>query len=281
MTQRKKSTQQETEIRTIHHDLLLAFTFFDRNRFGYLAEKDLEEILLLSGLSLTKNEVKLLVSRVSQDEKVRYHKLTDKTVNADEINENDSTSFGQSEIDQRAPKGNLLFLPKIFRSFYVGENSKEETNNSTQIYDHQRAMKQVEVSTQIQTALELKIEALKKEIQTLNDELSSTQKASRSYSEQLNETKKRLRDSQHELRELEEKSKKFFDGLNRVRRDSRSTYDYLNHLLAIPDKQTRKSEDENKKKKDENPPENETTIEVSEPTAPEQNDEAKLVNLDS
>lgn len=136
--------------------------------------------------------------------------------------------------------------------------------------------------------------------ETLNDELSSTQKASRSYSEQLNETKKRLRDSQHELRELEEKSKKFFDGLNRVRRDSRSTYDYLNHLLAIPDKQTRKSEDENKKKKDENPPENETTIEgspidetkmlrrtksfsllVSEPTAPEQNDEAKPVNLDS
>ena len=67
--QRKKPAQEEnkesspkasvvqTRPRTIHPELLLAFTFFDRNRCGYLIEKDLEEILLLSGLSLTKNEV--------------------------------------------------------------------------------------------------------------------------------------------------------------------------------------------------------------------------------
>ena len=67
--QRKKSAQDEnkdsspkaavvqTRPRTIRPELLLAFTFFDRNRCGYLIEKDLEEILLLSGLSLTKNEV--------------------------------------------------------------------------------------------------------------------------------------------------------------------------------------------------------------------------------
>lgn len=47
----------QTRPRTIHPELLLAFTFFDRNRCGYLTEKDLEEVLLLSGLSLTKNEV--------------------------------------------------------------------------------------------------------------------------------------------------------------------------------------------------------------------------------
>jgi len=51
------TTIAQTRQRTIHPDLLLAFTFFDRNRCGYLTEKDLEEILLLSGLSLTKNEV--------------------------------------------------------------------------------------------------------------------------------------------------------------------------------------------------------------------------------
>ena len=67
--QRKKPAQDEskdsspkaavvqTRPRTIHPELLLAFTFFDRNRCGYLIEKDLEELLLLSGLSLTKNEV--------------------------------------------------------------------------------------------------------------------------------------------------------------------------------------------------------------------------------
>ena len=49
----------QTRQRTIYPELLLAFTFFDRNRCGYLTEKDLEEILLLAGLSLTKHEVKI------------------------------------------------------------------------------------------------------------------------------------------------------------------------------------------------------------------------------
>lgn len=53
------TTTIQTRQHTIHPELLLAFTYFDRNRCGYLTEKDLEEILLLAGLSLTKNEVNL------------------------------------------------------------------------------------------------------------------------------------------------------------------------------------------------------------------------------
>ena len=66
------TTTIQTRQRTIHPELLLAFTYFDRSRCGYLTEKDLEEILILAGLSLTKSEVNLTRERGSIDIQTKY-----------------------------------------------------------------------------------------------------------------------------------------------------------------------------------------------------------------
>ncbi|CAF4566124.1 unnamed protein product [Rotaria sp. Silwood1] len=267
-SQRKKSIQEETMEkspndeqkstltiaqtgqRTIHPELLLSFTFFDRNRCGYLTEKDLEEILLLSGLSLTKNEAKMLVSRIAHNEKVPYHQLTDKTLPIDDHNNTNHIETNETDIDPLAPKGNLLLLPQHMSVFGLRTSI---TNNGHQLIssvDNQRAMKQLEMSNKIQTGLELKIDTLKKEIHKLTDELHTAQKSNRSYNDQLTDTKKRLRDTQHDLKELEDKYKRYSDALYRVRSESRSTFDHLTHVLGIKEKQpsqTRKSEDDTKK----------------------------------
>ena len=179
------TTAVQTRSKTVHPELLLSFTFFDRNRCGYLLEKDLEEILLLSGLSLTKNEVnllflsltfnvhfllfiqtKILVSRVSTNEKVQYHKLTDKDVPIDSTTTSE-LEIRDQEIDALAPKGNLHFLPSNLVVF--GVRSKTTTDNPQILpeVDNQRAIKQLEMSNKIQTSLELKIDALKSELRML------------------------------------------------------------------------------------------------------------------
>ncbi len=185
-----KSTIQ-TRQRTIHPELLLAFTFFDRNRCGYLTEKDLEEILLLSGLSLTKNEVnkktiniqilyfhliffffqaKKLVSHIAHNEKVQYHQLTDKALPIDDINNSNHIEINENDIDPLAPKGNLLLLPSHLSVFGLRSTKIINDDNQSVInsVDNQRAIKQLEMSNKIQTGLELKIDTLKKEIRMFN-----------------------------------------------------------------------------------------------------------------
>ncbi|CAF1486458.1 unnamed protein product, partial [Adineta ricciae] len=243
------TTTVQTRQRTIHPELLLAFTYFDRNRCGYLTEKDLEEILLLAGLSLTKSEAKMLVSRTAHNEKVQYHKLTDKALPTDDNNSTTSIEINETDIDPLAPKGNLLSLPSHVSVFGIRSTTINETQ-STNSLDNQRAMKQLEISNKIQTGLELKIDTLKKEIQKLTDDLHSAQKSSRSYNDQLSDTKKRLRDTQHDLKELEEKYKRYSDALYRARGESRTLFDHITHTLGIKEKQpsqTRKSEDDTKK----------------------------------
>ena len=105
------------------------------DRHGYLIEKDLEDILQLSGLSLTKNEVifqekqkkrkravadylfflqtKILVSRIVHNGKIHYHQLTDKAL---PVNDNSSTDYIELkdiDIDPMAPKGNYKSYQKI------------------------------------------------------------------------------------------------------------------------------------------------------------------------
>lgn len=283
-SQRKKPTSEETDDkkatttttavvqtrpRTIHPELLLAFTFFDRNRCGYLTEKDLEEILLLSGLSLTKNEAKMLVSRTAHNEKVQYHQLTDKTLPVDDNSNHIETT--ETDIDPLAPKGNLLLLPQHLSVFGSRSTTTNDGSQLATSVDNQRAIKQLEMSNKIQTGLELKIDTLKKEINKLTDELHSTQKSNRTYTDQLSDTKKRLRDTQHDLKELEEKYKRYSDALYRVRSESRSTFDHLTHVLGIKEKQpsqARKSEDDTKKNKTFN--DSEKTKQTEKPVEQEQ-----------
>lgn len=108
-----------------------------------------------------------MVTRIAQDEKVRYHKLTDKALPTD-AEETEGEMSIELEIDAQAPKGNenLRFRFVTRRSFvgnllYLPSSDEKTTKIPT---DDQRAMKQLEVSTKIQTGLELKIEAMRKEI---------------------------------------------------------------------------------------------------------------------
>lgn len=129
-------------------------------------------------------QVKMLVSRTAHNEKVQYHRLTDKALPVNETNAT-QIEINETDIDPSAPKGmqffsmitllvfffffffkgNLLFLPSHV-SIFTSRSTTNDGNTSLTSVDNQRAMKQLEMSNKIQTGLELKIDTLKKEIRT-------------------------------------------------------------------------------------------------------------------
>lgn len=65
--------------KTIYPELLLAFSFFDTNRTNHILEKDLEDLLLLISLNLSRSKVRPLLKKLSfRDGVFNYRHLTDK-----------------------------------------------------------------------------------------------------------------------------------------------------------------------------------------------------------
>uniref|UniRef100_A0A158R6B6 SAP domain-containing protein n=1 Tax=Syphacia muris TaxID=451379 RepID=A0A158R6B6_9BILA len=60
-----------------------AFAYFDTNLCGYLAEKDVEDVLFTIGLNISRGHVQKLVKKFSSREKINYRHITDSWVNKD------------------------------------------------------------------------------------------------------------------------------------------------------------------------------------------------------
>ena len=64
--------------KTIHPELLLAFTYLDTHRSNHIHEKDLEDLILLIGLNLTRSKARALLKKLTvRDSAVNYRSLTD------------------------------------------------------------------------------------------------------------------------------------------------------------------------------------------------------------
>ncbi len=67
--------------KTAFRELLLAFSFFDSQRTNHVNIRDLEDLFLAIGLSLSRSKVRALISKltVGKDGLLNYRSLTDKT----------------------------------------------------------------------------------------------------------------------------------------------------------------------------------------------------------
>lgn len=106
---KKKEKKEKKKYRTVNADLLLSCIYFDQNHTGYILDKDLEEIIHSVGLSLSRAQVKKLVTKVTSRESFYYRKLTDQAINE----EDSSQEVEKKEIDlEELVKGNSGLLPK-------------------------------------------------------------------------------------------------------------------------------------------------------------------------
>jgi hypothetical protein len=104
-----------TDSHAIEHDpktagvknpfLLLAFSYFDLNGCGFIAEKDLEDLFLLLGLCLSRSQAKKLVQKVAANGVVSYLPIVTGKPPARE----------PEPSDEALARGNLDLLTSCFR----------------------------------------------------------------------------------------------------------------------------------------------------------------------
>lgn len=106
---------------TYEKDLLLACSYFDLGHSGYFETKDLEEILLTLNLSLSRAQIRKLVSKVTTSkDQVSYRVLTDRP--EDEIPElsgnlmDEDKDEAEKERIRQMSLGFKAFLPKTSRN---------------------------------------------------------------------------------------------------------------------------------------------------------------------
>lgn len=142
---RDRKKKERIQLVTKDKNLLLAFVYFDQTHCGYIFEKDMEDLIYTLGLSLSRAQVRKLVSKVVTRDSLHYRKLTDRL--KEEV---DQTAIAAGTTEDQAEQststeelayGNKKLLP-IFRTDRGSKNnfrtdeasgSQENCVNKTQL----------------------------------------------------------------------------------------------------------------------------------------------------
>lgn len=120
-----KRKRDRPKMYTKDRNLLLSFVYFDQTHCGYIFEKDIEDLIYTLGLSLSRAQVRKLVSKVISRDSLHYRKLTDKP------KEEDFIVIDDSEKEQTVcllAKGNKSLLPV----FNASEATKKEITDAAE-----------------------------------------------------------------------------------------------------------------------------------------------------
>uniref|UniRef100_A0A8D8X8X7 Cell division cycle and apoptosis regulator protein 1 n=1 Tax=Cacopsylla melanoneura TaxID=428564 RepID=A0A8D8X8X7_9HEMI len=129
--EREKRRKEEKELKSYTENpfLLLCCVYFDTTHIGYMYDKDLEDLLLTLGLSLSRSQVKKLVQKVLSKERnnFAYRKLTDKPL----VEGTEKTTLTEIKFDidilKQLIEGNRKFLPVFVDPSTVGKSPKKGT----------------------------------------------------------------------------------------------------------------------------------------------------------
>jgi hypothetical protein len=119
--------------KTMLPDLLLSFIYFDTNRNNYIHYKDLEDIVQLAGLNLTRSKLKCLSDKLTfKDSLLNYRYLTDLSSSTGKLGYEDS--FFQLETDDTIVDNILTF--DLYMKRLLEKGNKQSTENAAVAEQH-------------------------------------------------------------------------------------------------------------------------------------------------
>lgn len=222
-----KKKRDKPKMFTKDRNLLLSFVYFDQTHCGYIFEKDIEDLLYTLGLSLSRAQVKKLVSKVITRDSLHYRKLTDKPRDDDFIVIDDSER--EANLHQLAV-GNKRLVP-VFRddeppfkkAALENEASNIDDGKSTYnwvyiikfkivclglvtfrgaLVDVAKLMAQLERSDKARIDTENKMVDLKSENTKLTEKNTKCNSTIKNLSSELKENKERLKTTEEYLSRL-------------------------------------------------------------------------------
>lgn len=219
----RREKKEKKKMITIDPFLLLSFVYFDQTHTGYIIDRDLEDIINMLGLNLSRAQQKKLMSKVMSRDVLHYRKLTDVS-----LDDKDKPRDPPPCIDlESLAKGNNTVMPLFADAFTASvsvdvrtpsrkssRNKEEPLVSSTgvvkyggSLVDIGKLIQQLEKSENARSNTEEKLKELQKEL------LSSKEEAKKSY-ERCSKLNKELKSTNSNLKSMEEELQKAIEDNN-------------------------------------------------------------------
>lgn len=196
---KEKKDKEKKKYMTLKPDLLLACIYFDQNHCGYVLDKDLEEIIHAIGLSLSRAQVKKLISKVVSRDTFNYRKLTDIPVGEEEKQEPVEIEVDPDEL----AAGNAKFLPQKKESTTPSRRGKGSSKGDGELLSgmvmYNGAMLDIDSLLERLEKGEKSMADFERIVKDIEDERDQAQRELKKKEEQFNKLTSELKSVKHEL----------------------------------------------------------------------------------
>ncbi|KAL7643954.1 UNVERIFIED_CONTAM: hypothetical protein RMT77_005966 [Armadillidium vulgare] len=228
----RREKKEKRKMTTIDPHLLLSFVYFDQTHTGYIIDKDLEDIINILGLNLSRAQLKKLMSKVLSRDVLYYRKLTD--ISAEEKNKLSKDVDSSLDLEQLA-KGNNHMLPLFMDSYTPSSEkaSRKSPRNSTKeepvitstgvvkyegsLVDIGKLMQQLERSERARSDTEEKLKELQKDLSQTKDESKKLSEKNVRAFKDIKNLQSNLKTMDEELRRVQEDNSVYQRALNQIK----------------------------------------------------------------
>ncbi|CAH1405814.1 unnamed protein product [Nezara viridula] len=211
----KEPRRERAKLITLHKELLLSFNFFDTTRCGYIYDKDVEDLIFSLGLTLSRSQVRKLVSKVVSRDAVYYRRLTDRTE-------------GTMMPEHLSLSQLLAFKPMLPYSSQEKASQNGGTRQDNEIKTGQmivfngtlvdvgKLMEQLARSESARLDTEKSLGKLRDELSKIKETSSKSEKYIKDLNADVRDYRDRLSQTSSELSVLQAKERQFMRTLNEI-----------------------------------------------------------------
>ncbi|XP_076053970.1 cell division cycle and apoptosis regulator protein 1-like isoform X3 [Oratosquilla oratoria] len=249
--EREKREKREKKTFTVDPYLLLSFVYFDQTHTGYIIDRDVEEIVNMLGLNLSRAQIgetqstnllsyihiprrfppyklKRLMLKVMSRDVLHYRKLTDLP-----LEEKDKIRDFLPTVDlEILAQGNNSLLPVFLDAVPVEKSmskkntkGKEEINTSGtglimyegSLVDVGKLLQQLERSDKARSDTEEKLKELQKDLALFKEEVKKSSDKSSKLTKEIKSANVNLKSMEEELRKAQEDNCVYQRALNQIK----------------------------------------------------------------
>ncbi|CAL4122590.1 unnamed protein product, partial [Meganyctiphanes norvegica] len=227
----RREKKEKKKMVTIDPFLLLAFVYFDQTHTGYIIDRDLEDIINMLGLNLSRAQQKKLMTKVISRDVLYYRKMTDVE---EKEREKPRESNPVTELESLALGNNGLlptFMDQLIDAAAKSSNKKDKLGvkdevavSATTMISYEgtiisigKLMQQLERSQKARTDTEDKLRQLQKELEQSKEEAKNSTEKSQKLSREVRSANSNIKTLEEELQKVSEDNTVYQRALNGVR----------------------------------------------------------------
>ncbi|XP_023220932.1 cell division cycle and apoptosis regulator protein 1-like isoform X3 [Centruroides sculpturatus] len=254
--EKRKKKHKKKQTCTVDPSLLLACIYFDQTYCGYILEKDLEELLYMIGLKLSRSQVRKILQKTCKREMFYYRKITDRPLN-ESVNTQHSKDETVLTYIKKLSTENRKFFP-VFKTKQTepnknisikqecltnGTTDKDKNNNNDQddsspivfyqgtVVDIQKLVQQLVKREKACTEAEQRLRELELQLKEMQEKVRVSENQNNKANMDLIEQQQKLKNTEEELKKVQSQSEKYRKALSNCQDQLHSLHSSVQSVL--------------------------------------------------